>query len=111
MSSARITFTREYLQGVPEQRKQQHIDAIVGQFQGELVATAASGKTSYMYCRPDIRGHVNSCNPNQLNLTDEELILGFQTRFPGCKVSYEESWVDTGRDTRTLKKGIVIDWS
>ncbi len=108
--SARITYTREYLQGLPEQRKQQHIDSIVGQFQGELVATAASGKTSYMYCRPDMHKGVH-CHPPPPMLSDEELILGFQTRFPGCKVSYEESWVDTGRDTRTLKKGIVIDWS
>ena len=44
-------------------------------------------------------------------LTDAEIIAGFFERFPGCKVYYEEVWVESGTDTKTLKKGIVIDWS
>jgi hypothetical protein len=95
---------------MPEQRKQQQINGIVGQFQGELLNAAASGKTSYMYVRPTNSGAVN-CWPPPPILTDAELVAGFFTRFPGCKIYYEESWVESGPTTRILKKGIVIDWS
>jgi hypothetical protein len=103
-------YSREYLQSIPEQRKQQQIDIIVGRFHGDLLNAAATGKTSYMYVSPDTRGLVG-CHPPQPVLTDAELVAGFFTRFPGCKVYYEESWVETQPNTRNLKKGIVIDWS
>ena len=103
-------YSRDYLQNVPEMRKQQEIDGIVGHFISSLVNAAASGKTTYMYVRPDTRKGVG-CHPPLPVLTDAELVAGFFTRFPGCKVYYEESWVESGPTTRVLKKGIVIDWS
>ncbi len=104
-------FSREYLQNVPEQRKQQHIDNIVQSFCNDLLNNAAQGKTCYIYTKLDNSMRGVQCFPPLPVLTNEDLILGFEARFPGCKVSYEESWVESGRDTRTLKKGIVIDWS
>jgi hypothetical protein len=103
-------FSREYLQSIPEQRKQSQIDGIVSQFRQQLIDAAGQGKTSYMYNRSDTRGH-SHCHPSSPALTDAEIIAGFFTRFPGCKIYYEEAWVESGRDTKTLKKGIVIDWS
>jgi hypothetical protein len=108
MNSVQV-FSREYLQGLPEQRKQDQIDNIVQSFRQEIINVAAAGKTSYMYVRPDSR-KVAHCHPPLPVLTNEDLIAGFQTRFPGCKVSYEESWVKTATDTQVLKSGIVIDW-
>ena len=109
MNSVQV-FSREYLQGLPEERKQQQIDSIINTFRGDLLNAAATGKTSYMYVRPDSR-KVAHCFPPPPVLTNEDLVAGFQTRFPGCKVSYEESWVKTATDTQVLKSGIVIDWS
>jgi hypothetical protein len=43
--------------------------------------------------------------------TKEELIEGCKERLPGCSISYQETWVETGKDTKQLKKGILIDWS
>ncbi len=103
-------YSRDYLQSIPEQRKQQQIDGIVRHFSSSLINAAAQGKTSYMYVRPDTRGLVG-CDPSLPVLTDAELVAGFFTRFPGCKIYYEESWVESGPTTRVLKKGIVIDWS
>jgi hypothetical protein len=103
-------FSREYLQSIPEWRKQQHIDNIVQSIQNEIFNAAASGKTSYMAVKPDTRGMAQS-HPSYPVLTTEDLIAGFQTRFPGCKISYEETWTQTNSTTRTLKSGIMIDWS
>jgi hypothetical protein len=105
-------YSRDYLQSMPEQRKQQEINGIVGQFQGELLNAAASGKTSYMYVRQiENRPQISWPSHSPPPLTDAELVAGFFTRFPGCKIYYEESWVESGPTTRVLKKGIVIDWS
>jgi hypothetical protein len=102
-------YSREYLQSIPEQRKQQQIDVIVSNFRSELLHAAATGKTSYMYIRPDMK--MSYSHPSHPTLTDAELVAGFFTRFPGCKIYYEEEWVETQPNTKVLKKGIVIDWS
>jgi hypothetical protein len=100
-------YSRDYLQNIPQQRKQQRIDGIVSNFSKSLIDAAAEGKTSYMYVLYTNDTLVMSWPP----LTDAELIAGFFTRFPGCKIYPEEEWVESGPTTRVLKKGIVIDWS
>lgn len=105
--STPTTYSREYLKSVPEQRKQQEVDLIVQRFINELQNDAAIGKTSYLYVREPYR----VLHTNQPPLTDAELVAGFFTRFPGCNIYYDESWVETNKSTRTLKKGIMIDWS
>lgn len=40
-----------------------------------------------------------------------DIISQIQGRFPGCRVSYQETWVDVSSNTRIAKKGILIDWS
>ena len=103
-------YSRDYLQSMPEQRKQQQIDGIVNTFRGDLLHAAASGKKNYMYVRPDTHKLIG-CHPPQPVLTDAELVAGFFTRFPGCNIYYQEDWVETQPNTSVLKKGIVIDWS
>jgi hypothetical protein len=50
-----------------------------------------------------------------LDLND--VVQGLKKKFPDCKVNYEETWIEdsskqyAGTITKTLKKGIVIDWS
>jgi len=106
------TFSREFLQGLPEQDKQERIDAEIRMFIPHLKAAAAGGDRSYMYT-PSMQ-RINSppwpLRPSQI-ITNEELATGIQRRFPDCVVSYQETWVDTAANTRQLKKGILIDWS
>ncbi len=110
MNHQSIVFTRDYLQSAPEREKQTRIDEIVNSFRNELYNAAKMGKKSYMYVRPQKTTGVNSWPPPP-EITDDEVIAGLFERFPGCKIYYEEQWVNVSSDTRTLKKGIVIDWS
>jgi hypothetical protein len=106
------TFSREYLQGLPEQARQQakkqEIDNIIRGFLGELQGAALKGHTSYMYNPTNRRPMMHS---GPIVATNEDLIVAFQNKFPGCNVSYQEAWIDTSANTRVLTKGILIDWS
>ena len=104
------TYSRDYLQSIPEKRKQEQIDGIVNGFMNNIYTAAAVGTTSYRYVKSDT-GIMASSYPPPPVLTNEELIAGFEKRFPDCKVFYEEAWVETGPNTQKMKKGIVIDWS
>ena len=107
-----LIFSRAYLQCIPEQRKQQMFSQIINQFHSSLVNIAAAGKTSYMVDESVwhilMRQQHNQPIPA---FTNEELIAAIEKKYPDCKVSYQETWVDVGISNRTLKKGIVIDWS
>jgi hypothetical protein len=110
------TFSRSFLQGIPEQCKQSRIDQIIYQFINELKNAAAMGKTSYMYnvdnCR-ELNKHLFPGGANQTSpvITIDDLVSAFQKKFPDCNVSYKETWVDVDSKTMSLKKGIIIDWS
>lgn len=106
-----ISYSRDYLKGIPEQIKQQLIDNTVSRFIQDLRSAAANGKTSYLFVKDDDKAKDHACRTNQPLLTDADLIAGFCKRFPGCNIYYDESWVETNSNTRTLKKGIMIDWS
>ena len=106
------TFSRAYLQSVPEEKKQQLFSQIMSQFHGSLVNIAATGKTSYMV--EEAVWHIYNrqrSNPPPPQFIIEELIAAIEKKYPDCKVTYEEMWMDVGINNRTLKKGIVIDWS
>lgn len=104
------TYSRDYLQSIPQQRKEQAMDGLVQMIINDIRTAAAVGMTSYRYVKKEKAVSVNSYPPAPV-LTDEEMIAGFAARFPGCKVFYEETWVEVCRDTKKLQKGIVIDWS
>jgi hypothetical protein len=110
------TYSRSYLQDLPEKRKQGLMNGLINQFHQPLVNNAAAGKTSYMVEDSVWIIHNNSMvnhpsNPPIPKFTLDEFIAAIEARYPDCKVSYQETWVDVGINNRTLKKGIVIDWS
>jgi hypothetical protein len=106
------TFSRAYLQGVPEQKKQELLYSIIINFHGSLIQTAQTGKTSYMVEQSVLNGYNNNnINPPLPKFTYDELIVAIKKKYPDCKVTYESTWVDTGINNRTRKEGIVIDWS
>jgi hypothetical protein len=103
------TYSRSYLQSIPEKRKQDTINRLINKFHPSLVNNAADGKTSYMI---DVSvWDTTKWEPHSVKFTRDELIAGIESRYPDCSVSYQEIWVDVGINSRTLKKGIVIDWS
>jgi hypothetical protein len=135
-------YSREFLQNIPDQRKQATIDQIVQSFIQSLQDIASSGKTSYFYefpisCyqirthyitgqavspykRPNVAATIIPTWQYQHNypvLSLEDVIEGLKKKFPDCKVSYEETWIEdisqqtVGKITKTMKKGITIDWS
>jgi len=110
------TYSRSYLQGIPEKRKQDAMNSLINRESHQsLVNNAAAGKTSYMVEDSVWIRHNNAVNhpshPPIPKFTLDEFIAAIEARYPDCKVSYQETWVDVGINNRTLKKGIVIDWS
>ncbi len=118
-------YSREYLQSAPELKKQAQIDFIISGFIEQLKINASEGKTEYrINLDVDEKGvrrnylHVGSMmgrnhvsSQIQKGLTDAELIAGLFTRFPGCKIYYDEKYIQATYNTQSLKKEIVIDWS
>jgi hypothetical protein len=118
-------FSREYLQSFPELQKQEQIDFIISGFIEQLKRNASEGKTEYRINRDAYERGVHRNNLHvgsmigvntvarqiQERLTDAELIAGLFTRFPGCRIYYDESYLPQSANTQVLKKEIVIDWS
>lgn len=108
------TFSRTFLQMLPNTGKLLHISLILKAIGSEIRRVAATGKTSYMYDPNDriynFQPPTEQPNPKYKPypiLTNDDLIPAFQEMFPGCTISYQETWVNTD----VLMKGIVIDWS
>mgnify|MGYP000087063097 CR=1 FL=1 len=91
------TFSRAFLQDIPRQRKQQHIENIIQNFINELQNVAGTGKTAYMFdpVSRAVRMYNNNCVPE---ITTDDYIAAFKRKFPDCTISWQE-------------KGILIDWS
>ena len=117
-------YSRAYLQGIQEERKKQTIDKMVHEFIHELIALSARGETSYrfpvVHQAPVIHNGTNGAQLQVLsmrhgnvpaNISIDDLVAGFQRKFPDCKVSYNESWIEQSPTSRYLNKAIVIDWS
>ena len=119
------TYSRSFLQGLPEEEKQRRIDSIVNGFILNLRNSAVAGKTQYIYTpdlhnmsTPDLHNMSGpivltrkTYTPPTPTITNEDLIAAFQRKFPDCDVSYKETWVEVDAVNKVLKKGIVIDWS
>ena len=117
-----IKYSRFYLRAIPEQLRNQRKEEMKRNFLNKLVSNvtnaASHEKTSYMVeeaiyaeYQPSMQrgGAYYPCQ--NVSLTDQEIIATLKEKFPDCGVSFQETWVDTARNTRTLKKGILIDWS
>jgi hypothetical protein len=120
-----VTYSREYLRGIPEQRRQKRKqDLIAGLFHQvvrNVTAAATNEKTSYMideqvYAQYEVpikhRGDPNmEIYLLDIILSKDDIIGALQGKFPDCVISFQEAWIDTAHNTRVLKKGILIDWS
>jgi hypothetical protein len=116
-------YSREYLNSLSDKKFQAEIERLINIFKANLEEAATIGYTSYFFDMTSMR-YVPPVDPiqktamqtklslnYQTRLTNEDIVKGFQTRFTGCSVKYGEEWVDTNANTKTLKKGITIDWS
>jgi hypothetical protein len=100
-------FTRAYLQGLPEEYKQQHINIRIKPFVDMVRGHASGGKNSLMVFESEYLG-----SPQQYpQLTREDFLAAFKKIYPDCDVSYQERWHETSPTTRVQQKGILIDWS
>jgi hypothetical protein len=116
------TLSRSTLQGHAEEmrkkreaEKLERIRASVRQYvdgvTGAILNTAADKKTFYLYVLADQGLRL----PDYVQIDD--LLRGFQEKFPDCMVTLSEEWVDVPNrhsgqpPTRVLKSGIKIDWS
>jgi hypothetical protein len=113
-------FSRSFLQGIPEQRKQHQIDSIIQGFINKLQNAAAEGKTYYLYDQNNIKPETHQLqtkmyqlhqNPPLPTITTDDLVSAFKIKFPDCDISYQETWVEVNSINKVLKKGIIIDWS
>ncbi len=109
------TFSREYLQELPEKHRISTIMNEVAFLSQPIVQYATAGRKSYMvdvgkYTKP----LVMNTSIHELvgyKVTIEDLVEGFKSRFPGCRVEYTEIWEDTKPGIKQQKSGILIDWS
>ena len=90
-------YSRLYLQNIPKQ-----IDILISLFIKELKGAAALGEKSYL---------CESVLYEQFDLSKDILLLAFKSRFPDCRIIYQETWSVTESHDTTCKKGILIDWS
>ena len=102
------TFSRSYLQGLPDKYKQEHIDVLLELCVNEIQAAAIDGKTSYMYVIDTSRMKLNK---SSYVITKDDMISAFQIKFPDCSISYEETVFAFAYDQSYTQKSIIIDWS
>lgn len=120
------TYSREFLQGLPDKRKQAEVDAMIKGFWQTMYLTAENGQTSYFFDMTTMRkitpeptlkhvvqarAAINSQINSQTTMTNEEIVMRFQAVFTDCSVRYGEEWVESNASTKILKRGITIDWS
>ena len=116
-TSPTMSISADYLRTLPVRTLQESIDQQVNQivhgFSDYLKEAAAMGKTSYLYEIPthSQQRHHSWRAMQAVPLTPEQLISAFKPRFPGCKITCQETRIETGELTRIIKKGILIDWS
>ena len=116
------TYSREFLQSLPDKKKQQEIEVMINTFKQFLHQAAENGQTSYFFDMTNMRKvtpdptlkHVvqtKAALNSQTTMTNEEIVMRFQTAFPDCSVRYGEEWMESNASTKVLKRGITIDWS
>lgn len=116
------TFSRSYLQAMPEKRKQDSIDSYIQHhIKMPIFNAAANNQKSYLFeinketLRNQNANNILGQNFRGMNVTIDDFILGLQKKFPDCKVNYVEKWVENQNSpyqkSSSLKSGIEIDWS
>jgi len=110
---AEQTFSREYLQGLPEEIKRNIITHVINSIVSEVKRSAIMGETSHIVEKIRITNLLKpslSSNP-KINISINDIITEMQKKFPDCIVLYEETWVNVTPSNRVLTERILIDWS
>ena len=105
------TFSRAYLKGIPEQRKQAAIAAIIKSISQSVINSATMEKTSYVYYGEPTQKLRVMGEPKAPEISIDDLVNAMRIVFPDCDVDYKEIAQDMGNNTQIVKTGIVIDWS
>ena len=111
-----VPMSRTELQGLPEKRRRDAIAMAVTNLQGQVIEAATSGKLFHIvdigpYTKARATRNAFTSSHQQYIPTNEDLVEGFQTKFPDCKVEYTETWEDVRPSVRQQKSGILVDWS
>ncbi len=116
-------YSRAYLKSLPEKMRLDFIEkTIITYLYNNVRHEAINGKTLYRFPVSLLKqSHSNTVlmahyinNQPPPELTVEELIPIIRTKFPDCKVFYDETWIDEVRgheQAKYLSKSIVIDWT
>jgi len=111
------TYSRTYLQGIPMESKRAEVSRIITSFINELRDHAGQGHTTFLfdmtnmrYVAPDKNKQISKFMTTY-SIPKEELVPLFQEKFPDCVVTLQEVWIETYSNTKTLKSGILIDWT
>ncbi len=103
-------YTREYLQGIPEKRKQEHVRlTLQASIQG-IMNAAANGKTTYCIDIHTVQREMPGI-VGMGKITMDDYITVLKIIFPDSQIEYREHWVELSATSKILQKGIVVDWS
>jgi len=115
------TFSRSYLQSMAQEEKMKEVNSMVSVILPDLYTAARNGKTCYFYdmthmhyvLSPSHTSGRKIVNPRLSTYTIpmDELVVLFHKKFTDCDISYHEDWNQIDTTTRSLRKGILIDWS
>lgn len=121
MAQTKTIFSREFLRDLPNQeKKRQRKEYLHNSLEchGHYITDAATmGLTSCLISNDDFEKPLEkpSIHPWMDPPTKEEFQGLFkeviQEKFPGCKLTYEESWTTRAKGNRVLNYGIRVDWS
>lgn len=106
----RETFTRAYLNGLPEENRKSLIDTfIIKPHIFPIKKAAIDGMKTYVYYEDN---HIDNRNLKELGpITQEDIIDGFKRVFPDCNISYKIAVTEHIPGLKISQGAIIIDWS
>lgn len=111
------TFSRNYLQGLPLERKRAEVVTLISSFLTSILRAAASGQKQYLFDMTEMTYDPSMDPPSNINVSKyytipiDEMVPLFLEKFPDCTITYQELMVDTKFNFKVPQKGILIDWS
>lgn len=103
------TLSRAQLQDAPDKRRRQAIVNYCDQLYQPVLEAANLGKTSYLHT--PLKGTTAGCYPHSYIPTPEDIMEGLNLKFPDCKITLFDDWVDVRPGVRERRTGYLIDWS
>jgi|688.fasta_scaffold1201772_2 hypothetical protein len=104
------TLSRAQLQDLPAKRRRQAIVTYCDALYQPVYQAATLGKTSYLHVLTPAMA-VAGTKPTHYIPTPEDILEGLTLKFPDCKISLFDDWVDVRPGVREQRSGILVDWS